>query len=58
MRPQEASRLMLSENLDAGNAGYRVGYDDASYFSRDYKKHFGHSPSHDAVRLGTIVEAD
>jgi AraC-like DNA-binding protein len=58
MRLQEARRLMLSENLDAGNAGYRVGYDDASYFSRDYKKHFGHSPSRDAERLRSMVAAD
>ena len=30
LRLQEARRLMLSENLDAAEAGYRVGYDDAS----------------------------
>src|SRR5206468_1300593 len=37
LRLQEARRLMLSEHLDAGEAGYRVGYDDQSHFSRDYK---------------------
>jgi len=50
MRLQEARRLMLSESLDAGSAGYRVGYDDASYFSRDYKKHFGQAPIRDIER--------
>lgn len=58
MRLQEARRLMLSENLDAGNAGYRVGYVDASYFSRDYKKHFGHSPTRDTERLRSVIAAD
>ena len=39
LRLQEARRLMLSQNLDAGEAGYRVGYEDQSHFSRDYKRH-------------------
>ncbi|HEX6125955.1 MAG TPA: AraC family transcriptional regulator, partial [Pyrinomonadaceae bacterium] len=38
IRLQDARRLMLSEDLDAGSAGFRVGYEDPSYFSRDYKK--------------------
>src|SRR5690606_23666564 len=33
LRLQEARRLMLGENLDAASAGYRVGYDDPSYFN-------------------------
>ena len=28
LRLQEARRLMFSEDLDAGEAGYRVGYGD------------------------------
>jgi AraC-like DNA-binding protein len=51
MRLQEARRLMLGESLDAGSAGYRVGYEDPSHFSRDYKKHFGQSPIRDVERL-------
>ena len=51
LRLQEARRLMLSENLDAGEAGVRVGYDDRSHFSRDYKKHFGEPPARDIQRL-------
>ena len=45
IRLQEARRLMLGEDLDAASAGFRVGYEDPSYFSRDYKKLFG-SPPH------------
>jgi len=48
---QEARRLMLSENVDAATAGYRVGYNDPSHFSREYKRHFGESPIRDAERL-------
>lgn len=51
LRLQEARRLMLSEDLDAAEAGYRVGYDDASYFSREYKRYFGAPPVHDVERL-------
>jgi AraC-like DNA-binding protein len=28
---------MRGEHLDAASTGYRVGYDDASYFNRKYK---------------------
>ncbi len=51
LRLQEARRLMLSENLDAAQAGYRVGYDDASHFSREYKRQFGDPPLRDVERL-------
>lgn len=51
MRLQEARRLMLGEHLDAASAGYRVGYNDASHFNREYKKLFGVPPIHDVERL-------
>src|SRR6185369_15422338 len=38
IRLQEARRLMLGDDLDTGSAAFRVGYEDPSYFSRDYKK--------------------
>lgn len=44
MRLQEANRLMVGEGLDAATAGVRVGYDDPSYFSREYKRFFGAPP--------------
>lgn len=58
LRLQEARRLMLGESLDAASAGYRVGYDDASHFSRDYKKLFGNSPVRDVERLKSMVSVD
>jgi AraC-like DNA-binding protein len=58
IRLQEARRLMLGENLDASSAGYRVGYEDPSHFSRDYKRLFGDSPARDAERLRTMIAAD
>jgi len=51
LRLQEARRLMLGESLDAASAGFRVGYYDASHFSRDYKKQFGIPPARDVGRL-------
>lgn len=35
---------MLSEGLDAAGAGYRVGYGNASHFTREYKRLFGEPP--------------
>jgi AraC-like DNA-binding protein len=55
IRLQEARRLMLGENLDAAQAGYRVGYDDPAYFSRDYKRHFGEPPMRDVERLRELA---
>ena len=51
LRLQEARRLMLGEDLDAASAGYRVGYGDASHFTREYKRLFGAPPARDAERL-------
>ena len=51
MRLQEARRLMLGEDLDAGSAGRRVGYSDASQFTREYKRLFGAPPMRDAERM-------
>jgi AraC-like DNA-binding protein len=51
LRLQEARRLMLGEDLDAASAGFRVGYEDHSYFNRDYKKQFGAPPQRDVTRL-------
>ena len=51
MRLQEARRLMLGEDLDAASAGYRVGYGDASHFTRDYKRLFGEPPARDVERM-------
>lgn len=51
LRLQEARRLMLNEHLDAAGAGFRVGYDDAAHFNREYKSVFGLPPMRDVERL-------
>src|SRR5919112_1188208 len=51
MRLQEARHLMLAEDIDAASAGYRVGYSDASHFTREYKRLFGAPPMRDVERL-------
>ena len=47
----------LAVDLDAASAGFRVGYEDRSYFSRDYKKLFGSTPQRDVVSLRTRLNA-
>lgn len=56
IRLQEARRLMLGEDLDAASAGFRVGYEDPSYFSREYKKFFGAPPQRDIAKLRSNLE--
>jgi AraC-like DNA-binding protein len=61
LRLQEARQLMLNENLDAGSAANRVGYESASQFSREYSRLFGAPPQRDVTRLrlarATAVDA-
>lgn len=51
LRMQEARRLMVSDGLDAAEAGFNVGYESPSQFSRDYSRLFGLPPATDAQRL-------
>lgn len=57
LRLQAARRLMLSEQKGAAEAGLEVGYDDASHFSRDYKRHFGEPPLRDIQKLRRAATA-
>src|SRR6187397_1594780 len=50
LRLQEARQLMLNEDLDAGSAAVRVGYESASRFSREYRL-FGAPPQRDITRM-------
>mgnify|MGYP003290666874 CR=1 FL=1 len=50
LRLQEARRLLMTEGIDAGTAGHRVGYESPSQFSREYRRMFGAPPSRDATR--------
>jgi AraC-like DNA-binding protein len=36
---------LLSGETDIARIGYAVGYTSASQFAREFKRHFGHSPS-------------
>lgn len=57
LRLQEARRLMLSEDLDVTSAAFRVGYNDPSHFSREYKSLFGIPPLRDVQRLRETASA-
>jgi two-component system response regulator YesN len=45
VRMNEAKDLLLSGNLRLSNISDAVGYNDASYFSKCFKKYYGISPS-------------
>ncbi len=51
LRLQEARRLLMTEDVDASSAAVRVGYDDASQFTREYKRLFGDPPMRDVARF-------
>jgi AraC-like DNA-binding protein len=51
LRLHEARRLMLMERVDVGTAGYTVGYQSPSQFSREYSRLYGLSPQRDVSGL-------
>lgn len=51
LRLQEARRLLFTEELNAAEASYRVGYESPSHFSREYTRKFGLPPGQDLQRL-------
>jgi len=51
LRLQEARRLMLVQRLDVVNAGFQVGYQSPSQFSREYGRLYGLPPLKDIQRL-------
>ncbi|PZE19548.1 AraC family transcriptional regulator [Paenibacillus xerothermodurans] len=51
VRLQEARRLLLSDIPEAANAGFQVGYESPSQFSREYARMFGLPPLSDIKRL-------
>jgi AraC-like DNA-binding protein len=44
IRLEEAKQLLLSQNIDASQAAFSVGYESPSQFSREYSRMFGMSP--------------
>jgi len=57
IRLQEARRMMLVEAAEAAIAGYTVGYESPSQFSREYRRLFGAPPVRDIERLRGSVGA-
>ncbi|MGW7648339.1 AraC family transcriptional regulator [Streptomyces bobili] len=51
IRLQEARLLLATHPGDVTGVGHRVGYDNPSQFSREYRRQFGAPPSRDAARL-------
>jgi AraC-like DNA-binding protein len=58
LRLQEARRLMLTENYDAGGAALEVGYESTTQFSREYSRLFGQPPMRYVRTLRQLSGAD
>jgi len=54
LRLHEARRILLRDETDVAGAAYRVGYESANQFSREYKRLFGDSPKSDVRRLTSM----
>jgi AraC-like DNA-binding protein len=55
VRLQEARKLMLANGMSAGEAGFAVGYESQSQFSREYRRLFGAPPRRDVERLNNSM---
>lgn len=51
LRLQEARRLLMAGDLDAGTVSYEVGYESPSQFSREYARLFGLPPKADVKQF-------
>lgn len=58
LRLYEARRLMLVEGLDVGAAGFSVGYQSPSQFSREYRRLYGLPPARDVEALRAPIAAE
>lgn len=58
LRMQEARRLMVSDAADAASAGFQVGYESPSQFSRDYARIFGIPPARHASQTRRRIAPD
>jgi AraC-like DNA-binding protein len=57
LRLHEARHLMMVGGLNAGSAGFAVGYESPSQFSREYRRLYGAPPKSDVVRFGLAAGA-
>jgi hypothetical protein len=53
---RETSKVLAPLVVKEIVVGFRVGYENPSYFSRDYKKQFGAPPQRDIARLRCNLE--
>ncbi|WP_345993233.1 AraC family transcriptional regulator [Sulfurimonas sp. HSL-1716] len=51
LRLQEARQLLMSQNIEAAQVAYKVGYESPSQFSREYSRMFGLPPKADVHKL-------
>jgi AraC-like DNA-binding protein len=51
VRLHKARLLMMQDGLNVSTAAYKVGYESASQFSREFKRFFGNNPIDDAARM-------
>ncbi|EGG77156.1 Putative HTH-type transcriptional regulator yqhC [Gluconacetobacter sp. SXCC-1] len=58
IRLHEARKRMMSGGEDAAGAGFAVGYDSPSQFSRDYRRFFGIPPARDAAMMRAALLAE
>lgn len=56
IRLHKARMLMVQDGLNASTAAGRVGYESASQFSREYKRHFGSTPADEAAKRRSLVK--
>ncbi|ABI76703.1 transcriptional regulator, AraC family [Hyphomonas neptunium ATCC 15444] len=56
LRLLEARRLMLADAVSVTEAAYKVGYESASQFSREYIRMFGVTPKRDVLSLRVAAE--
>jgi AraC-like DNA-binding protein len=55
LRLLEARRLLMEEPINVANAAYRVGYESASQFSREYARMFGAPPMRNKAEMKAMA---
>ena len=58
LRLHEARRLMTEESESAEGSAFKVGYNSASQFSREYSRMFGNSPLRDAINVKKMATVE
>jgi AraC-like DNA-binding protein len=54
LRLLEARRLLIDGGINTAHAAYRVGYESASQFSREYARMFGQPPKRDLTEVKAL----